>query len=314
MTIMKKLYAQIACKSAAFSAIAKAIDLGRESHAYLLEGEDTTLSLAVALSLISYELSGKKADFSTIEAMRTLGGEYGDVYIYGSDGFKVEDANAVVRESLITPSELSKKYFILLLDGANETAQNKLLKTLEEAPLTCMYYVLVQSVKDILPTIASRTEVVASFIREPFLQELNDQTMPNYAYAAYMGNKSLTTYEQLINGKNVPQLEDALEIFSAIINHNELKAATSLPSNREQAAHVLKYMEHIMSDVLNAHMGERVYTYGLYNIDEYKERFSFGGIARILFHIRRAVERLPNANMTALADMLVMNIADNINE
>ncbi|MGN1094352.1 MAG: hypothetical protein ACI4SC_05170 [Candidatus Neoclostridium sp.] len=135
-------------------AVAKTLEKirnGGVSHAYSIVSEDE-YSAKVAAMLIISAISG--ADTERLER-----GGYADVKTYPSERDKVltADIDDLTDTAFVTPTELNYKFYIIeKASTMNESAQNKLLKTLEEAPSKVVIILLVTTAFAILPTVSSR--------------------------------------------------------------------------------------------------------------------------------------------------------------
>lgn len=90
-------------------------------------------------------------------------GSHSDVIWYpkGDKGIVTDDINGLVEESFIKPIENKKKLFVLLnAETMNVSAQNKLLKTLEEPPKNVHILLGASSEQALLPTIKSRVKKI----------------------------------------------------------------------------------------------------------------------------------------------------------
>ena len=138
---------------------ASAIEEGRLSHAYILEGPEGsgkhTLARAVASQLTRNERDGR----------RILEGLCPDVMVYGTEnGAKsigIETVRAIREAAYISPVELDFKFF-LIEDAHRLTvqAQNGLLKLLEEPPHDVYFFLLCENIVNLLTTIRSRAPVM----------------------------------------------------------------------------------------------------------------------------------------------------------
>ena len=85
--------------------------------------------------------------------------EYASAYLktFFTDEFKVEDAQAVIREAYI--AEERQKVLILAALSYNIYAQNALLKLLEEPPRNIRFILISRSKNALLPTVRSRLQL-----------------------------------------------------------------------------------------------------------------------------------------------------------
>ena len=80
------------------------------------------------------------------------------VVFFKEDEFKVDDAREVIREAYI--AEAQTKYILLASKFFNETAQNALLKLLEEPPRNIEFVIITESKSALLPTVRSRMPLI----------------------------------------------------------------------------------------------------------------------------------------------------------
>jgi hypothetical protein len=78
-----------------------------------------------------------------------------DVYEFSGSEFNVDDARAVSSFASLKPYG-DAKYFLLAMNRATAEAQNALLKVIEEAPGSSIFFFIVESAGHLLPTIRSR--------------------------------------------------------------------------------------------------------------------------------------------------------------
>lgn len=121
------------------------------SHAYVFYGQSGIGKRTLALSLVK-ELLGTKnleacVDFKLIKKAD------------GKQDITVEQIrNTLVTDMYIAPA--ASKYKVYIIDDAgsmNESAQNALLKTLEEPPSYVIMILIANSLNSLIPTIISRT-------------------------------------------------------------------------------------------------------------------------------------------------------------
>ena len=124
---------------------------GTFSHAYAVVAEDEYTTGVVALQLV--------AAIGKLSLKRAEEGGYADVHVLPPARDKVlsADIEFITSTAYITPTELDNKFYIVKKASTmNESGQNKLLKTLEEAPPSVVIVLEVQSLAAMLPTVMSR--------------------------------------------------------------------------------------------------------------------------------------------------------------
>ena len=124
---------------------------GTFSHAYAVVAEDEYTTGVVALQLV--------AAIGKLSLKRAEEGGYADVHVLPPARDKVlsADIEFITSTAYITPTELDNKFYIVKKASTmNESGQNKLFKTLEEAPPSVVIVLEVQSLAAMLPTVMSR--------------------------------------------------------------------------------------------------------------------------------------------------------------
>lgn len=163
------------------------IKRGSLSHAYAIVSEDDYTASVVSL-LVTAAISGADTE-------RLTANGYGDVRTYPSERDKVlsADIDDITSTAYLTPTELDKKFYIIRKASTmNESAQNKLLKTLEEAPPKVVIILEITSVSAMLPTVLSRCNRIE-------VAPTPDDKMRS-ALAQYYGDRNLDLAVSLSNG------------------------------------------------------------------------------------------------------------------
>lgn len=300
-------YAAVAKECAAYKTLRTAFARGKESHAYLFVSPDVLLGKCVAALLAADAAGAQPGD--ALRA-RILGGRCSDVRFLGEGGFTAETADEVVAGCLVTPIELERKFYVLDLTKTNEAAQNKLLKTLEDAPVCAEFFVLAPSEAALLPTVVSRCENVSPFLPAGAASKLEGGFSPYLDCALYGGADDLTEFDGLLSGAKAGYLLAAIKLVRGAAAGRPLAAATAFPSKRDEAAETLKYIERILGDIMKADGGHAADTRGLYDMQEMTEAYPLAATAPALAAVRRAVRRVPSGNMTSIADELVITLME----
>lgn len=137
---------------------------GNLNHAYMVSGADPLsvsdfLSRAAAAVMCSGE--GGKPCGVCIDCIKTANGTHPDVYKIPAEGKKilVDDVMSLVESCYVRPLESTYKVYVLSeFDEANEKAQNKLLKILEEPVKNTVFLLGAINTRYVLPTIKSRVK------------------------------------------------------------------------------------------------------------------------------------------------------------
>ncbi len=145
------------------------------THAWLMTGPPgsgrSTAARAFAASLVC--ANGGCGDCA--ECRAAAAGSHPDVEVIRPEGvsYKTADARALVQRSSMAPSRA--KWHVIVLEDADrltETANNVLLKAIEEPPPRAVWLLCTPSVEDVLPTIRSRCRHI--MLKTPTPQDVAD--------------------------------------------------------------------------------------------------------------------------------------------
>lgn len=149
-------------------------------HAYLFvspDAETVKEFLTVAAKIF---MCAEKTPCGVCRACRLIdSGSHPDVAVLPRTGEKIltEDVNYVVSESYVRPLESDKRLFLIRgAENMNDSAQNKLLKTLEEPPAGVHILLGATNTDAILPTVKSRAKKIeiSAFCDEDIINALKD--------------------------------------------------------------------------------------------------------------------------------------------
>lgn len=147
-------YEQAILSSRAFKTILKDDKSLRLSHTYLLVSEDEEFLFAFAKMLSSVILKAQKGSNTYSRILKDV---HPDVLVYGkNEKLSSEDSTNIASDVYIRPYEGDSKVYILFMIDANDEAQNKLLKTIEEPPESSYFILLTTQERKLLQTILSR--------------------------------------------------------------------------------------------------------------------------------------------------------------
>lgn len=150
------------------------IKKGLISKSTLLFSKDSVQSFEFAKHLASLIINDGN-DEENENFAKIFSYSHPDVKIYPSkDKLVVADSEEIVMESFVKPVFSSKKIFIIKnIDNSMDSAQNKLLKILEEPPQNVYFILTSSSEKLVLPTIKSRcNKIELKKIDEKFVKEM----------------------------------------------------------------------------------------------------------------------------------------------
>lgn len=132
--------------------------ISKSSHSILLQSKDSIFLESFAKLIVLKCLHDKDVCFDCATCKKILGDTALDCQKYGfQKPLVVEDSQNIVAESYVVPFEFENKFFIInSIDKATVSAQNKLLKIIEEPQKFDRYIFLTNSIDAVLPTIKSR--------------------------------------------------------------------------------------------------------------------------------------------------------------
>ncbi len=142
--------------------ISKAIQTGRLSHAYIIEGDSCIDKVKFAKDMIKAALCiqdpGWGCDMCPV-CRKIDHDNYEDLYMVSSDDRSVKDASVAELQEKLKSRPTGGNSNIAVIDHADLMtlrAQNRLLKTLEEPNPGTLILLLAENTENLLPTITSR--------------------------------------------------------------------------------------------------------------------------------------------------------------
>ena len=153
-------------------------DIISPRHAYLFYGEDEMLNIELAKVFVASVFCGKPACFDCESCKRTEINKNPDLLILDKHTIQVADIENLIDNVQLKPMVYNYKVvFVTNAEGINETAQNKLLKTLEEPNPQVIFVMTCTNIEKLLPTIRSRLtkHYVPKIDLEILAQELKNQ-------------------------------------------------------------------------------------------------------------------------------------------
>lgn len=167
---MEKLLAD----TTAYQTVQRDVNLGKPSHAYLIQMGDSSC-LRTVLKRLAMTLYGYGED--SREGSLILREGFVDCKTYPEQGKKyaVDDVTTLIEDTNLLPVEGAFKVYILdNFQDASLLVQNKLLKTLEEPPKNVIFLLGATTLAPLLDTVKSRvkTLVIPPFTDEQIRQAL----------------------------------------------------------------------------------------------------------------------------------------------
>lgn len=141
-----------------------AVESGHVSHAYLFVGPPGSGKATAARSLACAIICEDNGCGTCGECYRIRRGGHPDVHLIepeGAAGYLKEQVQEIIHDVSLSPIDGSHKiYIVSSADLFNDSSSNAFLKTLEEPPDDVIIVLMAHSFDAVLPTIASRCQVV----------------------------------------------------------------------------------------------------------------------------------------------------------
>lgn len=154
---------RLVCDSAAYVGLHRQLEEGMATHAYLVVSADKAFLREFLTFAAAAFICKKNGCFDCPSCARVLAGVHADVKIYpkSRDKILVADVNEMVNDCFIKSAEGGRKVYILTnCDGFAASAQNKLLKTLEEPPENVVFLLGASTESSVLATVRSRCQIL----------------------------------------------------------------------------------------------------------------------------------------------------------
>jgi DNA polymerase-3 subunit delta' len=235
---------------------------------------------------------------------------------------KVGQIRSLQHSLSLTPYEARYRVALLLnFQYANPSAQNALLKTLEEAPTQVILLLTADSADNLLPTIASRCEILR--LRPVAVETLSDALQTHWKVPL----KEARLYASLSNGraglarrmvldpsileKRRAWLDELLRLLP-LNRCDRFAAVDTLTRQRDQLRLVLQAWFSFARDLLLVSIGltDRVTNIDLLDeIKVYAGKMDSGQPLELVNALSRALEYVDlNANLRLVMDNLVLEI------
>ena len=292
------------------------------------EAKENSLAKAIMLiskdSLFSYNLAKLLAililnDGEEIENeayQRVILSSHPDVKVYPQkDKLLVADSEEIVLESYIRPIQAEKKIFIIKdFDISTESAQNKLLKILEEPPKNVYMILTCSNINQVLPTIRSRCNKyeLSKFDQESLSKFLKDN--PNNELVLALCDGYLGKAEKLAKMSNLRELFlNTLATLAELSSSKEvLKYSKKILEYKEHFNQIIEILSLVLEDMLAVKAKAEC------KLKEYQDvitkasdNYSIKAICQIQELLDQACkEQTYNVNTTLIIENLLLNILE----
>lgn len=296
---------------------------GMLNHAYLLCGQDEVLLNHYAKQFAKQVLCDNAGTDGCSTCVKIEKEVHSDVLMFPKDakkGLIVDDVNEIVEKAYVYPMEASKKIFIINnFDNSTSQAQNKLLKTLEEPPVTSMFILTTTNPSNILNTIKSRSKTInVSLVKneqvESFIlhnSNLKPREVKTYVTSA-QGN--LTKALKIINDADFIKIKDLC--FNTVLKLNSsgeiLRYSSKIIEYKDRLNEILDEISLILLDVLYVKSNLESRVVNTDRISEYQNAgFSVKALKLIYSKILDAQNKLKsNCNINAVVDGFLISMLE----
>ncbi len=295
---------------------------GRLSHAYLFVSADENSIdyLKVFAKLLCCDELDPCGYCRTCKLIDEQ--NHADVIFYpkNKESVVTEDINSLIEESYVKAYEGSKKIFIINnADTMNASAQNKLLKTLEEPPKNVHIMLMAKSLSPLLPTVLSRVKrfEIPAFSPERLFEALKDDYPDGQKLrtAIALGNGTVSLAQKYYSDDKVLEVENLVAdmLVNMKSSRDILSYAVKVNNLKDRLNDFIWVLEIALRDLLTAKSGREnlVQNRGLYNKIKNAEGFSTGALVYALDGISEVNKRRKfNANQTMVNEWLLFKILE----
>ena len=279
------------------------------SHAYLFYSTDQELNNNIALCFAkSLQCKTHSACEECNSCKQFDSSSHPDVTIINQDSIKVDDVNNIISKLNTLPISSERKVFVILnAEKMNETAQNKLLKSLEEPNSSNLFILTCTKTDKLLPTVLSR-------LSKHYIQKLDNQDKLMVSKELKTQNvdisKFLTTDFSLTeminfetNDSHKKTLEAIKNIFTSLKTTADIPIVVSKVGNVDKSL-FLPLLQDILLDCINAGGKFDYNTTQIFNTT-----FSKKAMVKCLPLIETAYKKqMSNVNFSYILDTLLFNI------
>ncbi len=296
-----------------FAMLEKECKNGTLSQAILLQSKDGFYASEFAKLISMLILDNGNACGACENCKKVVANAHPDVKKYPlKDKLLVSDSEEIVAESFIKPIFADKKIFIVEnFDNSTDSAQNKLLKTLEE-PTKNVYLILTCSSFDmVLPTIRSRCQKIS-------LEKLSEKeisTLKLDPLAVSIADGLVGKAIALSSKRNLEEVcENAVAVFCDLKHSkNVLAYAKKILDQKNDLPLTMEVMSFVIEDLIKIKSGK-----GELIKLPYREKYeacqgdySVRALCEIALLLNKlSKEKLYNVNFTLAIENFLLNILE----
>lgn len=244
------------------------ISSNRMPQAIIIEGEKglgkLTLAREIATALVCRS-NGEKPCYNCTQCNKAEKQIHPDIFEHIASGsansFHVDTVREIINDVYMPPNEANYKIYILAnAQSMNESAQNAILKILEEPPSYVIFILTTENRSMLLETVLSRSVVLSlNGVNEKdgaeYIAQKNIDIDYNIAYeamCAYKGNIG-KAQESIIGGKMNETISLISDICTNLLADNEyelLKSVSAFSKDRQQIITTLSMLKTVFRDAL----------------------------------------------------------------
>lgn len=310
-------------KTNAFKIISGDKMAGRLSHAYLVLTSDKTMLndyLKFFAKIIACESQEPCLECRVCDLIDK--NAHPDVIFYpkNKDSISSEEINELIEESFLRPIECDKKVFVLLnAELMNASAQNKLLKTLEEPPKNVHILLGATSEFPLLSTIKSRVKKleIPAFDSQTIIDSLQFECpdREKLESAVFCSDGSVGGALSLYNDENLTKTTEL--VVDVLVNMNSssqvLRYSTKILKSNVEVSQFLSVLELLLRDMLVYDQGQQNLVNNKVIIEKLKsaQKFNTGSIIHALDTVINAQQRKKfNMTPTMLIEWVLFQILE----
>ncbi len=249
---------------------------------------------------------------------KVMADSHPDVKIYPQkDKLLVADSEDIVMESFIKPIFSDKKIFIIRnIDNSMESAQNKLLKVLEEPPQNVYFIITCANSNLLLPTIKSRCN---KFELAKIDQTLIEKVLNGSEDACLISSVCDGLLGKALEISKKDNIKEIFSLALSIITKMKSSKMVLNYSNKILAVKddinlLIEIVCMILEDILylKVNNGEKLHFNDYKNeLNDVKDEYSIKAICEIQNTINKALKELSyNGNLILIIENLLLNILE----
>ena len=280
------------------------------AHAYFFYSADKALNNNIALLFAKSLVCENKIGCNQCSQCTLFNSlSHPDIFILDKDSIKVEDANLVISKLTTKPIISNKKVFVILnAENMNETAQNKLLKSLEEPNEHTIFVLTSIKTDKILPTVLSRMSkfFVPKLTGQDKLLIKDELLEQNISINKYLNmDISLT---EIINTEQNNEYQNTVNQVSSLIM--SLSNSADIPIVVSRLNNVNKQMFfQIMQEMFLASIKHTQTKFDSSLLSHIANNYSEKAIIKCIALIERAYKmQMSNVNFGYIIDNLLFNM------